>query len=82
MTADEYAERVSTYRGFTKLATWFVIHVVVLLAGLYVIGIQNELAGGLFLIAASVVVLAYGIAKRLRHTPVPHAATQASDDDA
>ncbi|MCD7058651.1 aa3-type cytochrome c oxidase subunit IV [Pelagibacterium xiamenense] len=65
-----YAEHERTYRGFLALSKWFVIHVALILIGLYFVTIQGMLyLGGMFWLLA-LALMGYGLVNAaLRSTP-------------
>ena len=81
MSAGEYADRVRFFRGFINMLAWFGAHVFLAVAGLYLLGIREEPAGGLFLVALAVFVLFYGLARRLSGTRVAYAVKHPLDEE-
>lgn len=57
----DLAEHRGTYNGFIHLAMWFLIHIGLLLAGLYTMTLGDSAAGGALLISVAVAALIYGI---------------------
>lgn len=57
----EYTEHTKTYNGFLHLTKWFLIHVPLLLIGLYVMTLGGSMAGGTVLIVIAIAALVYGI---------------------
>lgn len=56
-----YAEHERTYRGFVTLSVWFVIHVFLILAGIYFVTLgESPYLGGFFWLLA-LILMGYGI---------------------
>lgn len=59
--APEFAEHARTYAGFVHILTWFAVHMLLLLGGLYVMTLGGSVAGGLLIMAFAVGILVYGL---------------------
>ncbi|WP_332715908.1 aa3-type cytochrome c oxidase subunit IV [Pelagibacterium mangrovi] len=57
----EYAEHTRTYNGFVHLAKWFLIHMALLLGGIYVATLGGSVVGGVAIIVIAFAALIYGI---------------------
>lgn len=57
----DFSEHTGTYNGFVHLAMWFLIHIGLLLVGLYVMTLGGSASGGAVLIVVAVGALIYGI---------------------
>ncbi|WP_340120159.1 hypothetical protein [Pelagibius sp. 7325] len=73
LSRELYFSRDRTFHGFVHMSAWFAIHIIIILAGLYFLGVQNLATFGIFLIAAGVVALGYGAAT------TPRAVAKASE---
>ncbi|HEY4201111.1 MAG TPA: aa3-type cytochrome c oxidase subunit IV [Devosiaceae bacterium] len=57
----DFAEHEKTYHGVLHLVKWVIVHLALLIVGLYFIIFGNAGPFGTFLIMASAVALAYGV---------------------
>lgn len=57
----EYREHTRTYNGFLHLTKWFLIHIPLLLLGIYAMTLGGSMAGGVVLIVVGIAALVYGI---------------------
>ncbi|QYO76087.1 aa3-type cytochrome c oxidase subunit IV [Devosia salina] len=57
----DYPAHVRTYNGFMNLLKWFVIHIAILLAGLYFVVLAGDPYAGGVLILAAIGALVYGL---------------------
>lgn len=57
----DFSEHTGTYNGFVHLAMWFLIHIGLLLIGLYAMTLGGSASGGAVLIVAAIAALIYGI---------------------
>lgn len=62
MSREEFNAHKGTFSGFSHLIVWFIAHLALLLAGLFVMGVAGLTGAGLALIAISVIVLGVGLA--------------------
>jgi hypothetical protein len=60
----EMADHLATYHGFLSLTKWFIIHVALVLVGLYFMVIAHNFAIGILFFLVSICLLVYGIVKR------------------
>lgn len=59
--APEFAEHARTYAGFVHILITVAVHLLLILAGLYVMTLGGSIAGGLLIMAVAVGVLVYGL---------------------
>lgn len=68
-TGPDMGEHVRTYSRFVHLAWTFMLHMPLLLGGIYVMTLGGSPVGGVFLIAAAIIVLLFGIARAMTFEP-------------
>lgn len=75
----DFESHVRTYNGFLNLLKWFVIHIALLLVGLYFIVIADQPAAGWTFIVIAVAALVFGL---LQNPKIRQDAKAAATDEA
>lgn len=75
MSNAEFETHDRTYHGFGHMLLWFVIHMALILLGLFALGIVGTPSGGVTLILIGIAALGYGIFS------TPRAAARAAERD-
>lgn len=57
----DFKEHTRTYNGFVHLTMWFLIHILLLLVGLYAMTLGGSVSFGAVLMVVAVAALIYGI---------------------
>jgi hypothetical protein len=57
----DYAEHERTFHGFMHIGRWFIVHLALLIVGLYAMVFGGAAVFGAFLIALAAIALGYGI---------------------
>jgi hypothetical protein len=60
----EMAAHIATWNGFLSLTKWFIIHMALILVGLYFMVIAHNMGVGILFFVVSVCLLIYGVVKR------------------
>lgn len=74
VSRSEYLYHEKTFHGFLHVVRWFLMHIALLLSGLYFGVIQGAVAGAWFLIAVAIVALGMGL------LTTPRASRRESED--